>query len=1008
MDIKTKRIIFFPIIALIIAVFVVADVLAVIFYRQITNVLVGTGEDFSNATEVLEESDALVRTLAEDSVVLLKNQEDADGEAALPLTQDDETDGAMKVNLFGFSAYDPTNAADFDGFLMKGIGSGSSTIAEDKAVTLQDALDEYFIEYNPDLEAIYDAYDPGRYFISNSNNDAYWLDEPTITEEQYQQAQEYSDIAVVVFSRLGGENIGEQPQQQTSGSVNRNKTYLEITDAEQTLLNNVTDRFGKVIVILNTSNVMHCGFLDDADVDAAMYVGLTGQSGAIAIPEILLGYREYEDDDGQFVREEFSPSGKVSDTYIYVPDYDPSFDNTVSQNTATGINIQYLEDIYFGYKWYETADAEGYFNNVENEYGTGYDAVVQYPFGYGLSYTTFEWEVMNDDLGDEGQIGDSNKNEEITITVRVTNTGDYPGKDVVELYYTPQYWLGEVEKAEVNLLDFGKTTLLQPGESEDVELTFTPYDMASFDAYNRNKNNASTYELDEGTYTISLRSDAHTLKLNEDGEEVFVYDYELADDVIYTTDPVTGTELETKFTGDTAYAGVPIDGSTVGASTQYLSRENFGTTFPERATAPTNTTLVNQASSWTESDRYANATMPTMGTVTTDDGQPLSLTVQNAEGGLEYNMELFETLIDYDAPEWEDLLNQLTASELTDLVNVSGFRIDAMDSVGSPARWDYDGPAGFNINSQVGNWEGSPSDNGSWTAYPCECLLGCSWNKTLLLQMGLSMGAEGAATNIDGWYAPGINLHRTNYTSRNYEYYSEDAVLSGNLAAQVILGAKINGMYCYMKHFVVSESGPNGRDWNTWLTEQNLRENYLKPFEIAVKEGEANAVMSSFNNLGATWTGANYALLTEILREEWGFEGTVITDWFANDACMDPRQGVLAGNDIWLAMNPGSNNISSSNVAQMTAARRAAHNVLYTMVDTVYFNANFDDSTLEGMLTVNKGISTRDIGFVWWVPVVVVVEVLVFGALGVWVFFLVKPRKKPVDPNAGTDAGLTE
>lgn len=989
MDIKKKRLIFFPIIALIIAVFVVADVLAVIFYRQITNVLVGTGEDFSQATEVLEESDALVRTLAEDSIVLLKNQDDDDGEPALPLTA---TDG-MKVNLFGFSAYDPSNAAAFDGFLMKGIGSGSSTISEDKAITLQDALTEYGFEYNTELESIYEAFNVGR---GSGLSNAYWLNEPTITEAQYQQAQGYSDVAVVVFSRLGGENIGEQPQQQTQGSVNRDKTYLEITDAEQTLLDNVTAKFGKVIVILNTSNIMHCGFLEDEGVDAAMYVGLTGQSGAIAIPEILLGYREYEDEDGQLVTEDFSPSGKVSDTYIYVPDYDPSFDNTQSQNNSTGTNIQYLEDIYFGYKWYETADAEGYFNNVENEYGTGYDAVVQYPFGYGLSYTTFEWEVMNDDLGDEGQIGDSNKNEEITITVRVTNTGDYPGKDVVELYYTPQYWLGEVEKAEVNLLDFGKTTLLQPDESEDVELTFTPYDMASFDAYNRNENNASTYELDEGTYTISLRSDAHTLKLNEDGEEVFVYDYELADDVIYTTDPVTGTELETKFTGDTAYAGVPIDGSTVGASTQYLSRENFGTTFPERATAPTNATLVNQASSWTESDRYANATMPTMGTVTTDDGQPLSLTVQNAEGGLEYNMELFETLIDYDAPEWEDLLNQLTASELTDLVNVSGFRIDAMDSVGSPARWDYDGPAGFNINSQVGNWEGSPSDNGSWTAYPCECLLGCSWNKTLLLQMGLSMGAEGAATNIDGWYAPGINLHRTNYTSRNYEYYSEDAVLSGNLAAQVILGAKINGMYCYMKHFVVSESGPNGRDWNTWLTEQNLRENYLKPFEIAVKEGEANAVMSSFNNLGATWTGANYALLTEILREEWGFEGTVITDWFANDACMDPRQGVLAGNDIWLAMNPGSNNISSSNVAQMTAARRAAHNVLYTMVDTVYFNANFDDSTLEGMLTVNKGISTRDIGFVWWVPVVVVVEVLVFGALGVWVFFLVKPRKKNV------------
>lgn len=986
MDIKKKRLIFFPIIALLLIIVIAANVAAGIFNVALTNILVGTGEDFSNATEALQQSDELVRTLAEDSIVLLKNQDDDDGEPALPLTA---TDG-MKVNLFGFSAYDPSNAAAFDGFLMKGIGSGSSTISEDKAITLQDALTEYGFEYNTELESIYEAFNVGR---GSGSSNAYWLNEPTITEAQYQQAQEYSDVAVVVFSRLGGENIGEQPQQQTQGSVNRDKTYLEITDAEQTLLDNVTAKFGKVIVILNTSNIMHCGFLEDEGVDAAMYVGLTGQSGAIAIPEILLGYREYEDEDGQRVTEDFSPSGKVSDTYIYVPDYDPSFDNTQSQNNSTGTNIQYLEDIYFGYKWYETADAEGYFDGVSNEYGEGYDAVVQYPFGYGLSYTEFTWEVMTEE--DElGSITDATKNTEISITVRVTNIGDYPGKDVVELYYTPEYIPGQVEKAEVNLLDFGKTTLLQPGESEDVTLTFTPYDMASFDAYDKNDNDYFTYELDAGTYTISLRSDAHTVKVSEiDNKQVsFVYDYQISSDIIFKTDPVTGTELETRFTGSSAYAGVPIDGSTVGASTNYLSRADFEGTFPQKATAPTNTTLVNQAKNWLETANDVD-TMPTQG-----QAGDLSFTVEGPDG-LEYNEELLEELSDYDSPVWDDVLDQITVSELVSMVHQSGFRIYGMDSVGSPTRWDYDGPAGFNINSQVGSWEGAATGGDTWTAYPCECLLGCSWNKTLLLQMGLSMGAEATLTNLDGWYAPGINLHRTNYTSRNYEYYSEDAVLSGNLAAQVIKGAKINGLYCYMKHFVVSESGPNGREWNTWLTEQNLRENYLKPFEIATKEGGANAVMSSFNNLGATWTGANYALLTEVLRGEWGFRGTVITDWSSggNRGQMNPQQGIRAGNDIWLNPYTGiTGGISSSNATEVSCARNAAHNVLYTMVDTVYYNMTFDSSELEGMLTVQKGVSTKDIGFVWWIPVLVVFDVLAVGGLGVWVFFLVKPRKAKV------------
>ena len=317
---KVKKAICIAAIAIILAALIAGNVVAGMFAGIITNAFNADSTDFSGeeTQQALQQSDELVRTLAEDSIVLLKNQEDSDGEPALPLTEDE-----LKVNLFGFSAYDPSDAASFDGFLMKGIGSGSSTISENKAIALQGALEENGIEYNTELEKVYDEFKVGR--GGNSGN-AYWLDEPEITEEQFRQAEEYSDVAIVVFSRLGGENIGEQPHQQTQGAVNRDKTYLEITDPEQELLDEVTDRFDKVIVLLNTSNAMHCGFLDDEYVDAAMYVGLTGQSGAIAIGEILKGEKLNGD--------QFSPSGKLSDLYSYDPSNDPAYNNTESASSG--------------------------------------------------------------------------------------------------------------------------------------------------------------------------------------------------------------------------------------------------------------------------------------------------------------------------------------------------------------------------------------------------------------------------------------------------------------------------------------------------------------------------------------------------------------------------------------------------------------------------------------------------------------------------------------------------
>ena len=987
---KVKRAICFPIIAFLLIVLIAANVAAGIFAGAITNYFSGgVNIDFNSDSiqQTLQQSDELVRTLAEDSIVLLKNQEDEDGNPALPFDE-----GETKVNLFGFSAYDPSSAASFDGFLMKGIGSGSSTISESKAITLQDALTENGIEYNTDLEAIYDDFEVGR---GSAANNAYWLDEPDITDAQFDAAQEYSDIAIVVFSRLGGENIGEQPHSQTQGAVNENKTYLQITDPEQELLDNVTERFGKVIVLLNTSNAMHCGFLDDEGVDAAMYVGLTGQSGAIAIGEILKG----ETLKGKPI----SPSGKLSDLYSYDPSNDPAYNNTESaQSGDSGTNIQYSEGLYYGYRWYETADAEGYFEAQ----GSSYEEQVQFPFGFGLSYTEFEWDLLSVEIGEEevslgsaGSLTDSNKNTEITVTVLVTNTGDTAGKDVVQLYYTPEYIEGEIEKAEVNLLDFDKTVALDPGQSEELTLTFTAYDMASFDDNDANDNGRSTYELDAGTYTISLRTDSHTLKMNGADQMANVtVDFTIAEDIVFSEDPVTGEAIETRFTGETAYAGVPIDGSTAGVTQEYLSRADFAGTFPdEQAPLPTEAAEANRIAAEWYDPSYDTDTAPTQGV---DNGEnALMVTVTDDAGKLDYNYDLFEILSDYDAEEWDTLLDQIEIGELVDLVHNSGFFNPAIESVGKQEQADFDGPAGFNTNSLSGDWGGSTVTD-TWTAYPCECLLGCSWNKDLMLQMGLSMGVEANATGINGWYAPGINLHRTNYTSRNYEYYSEDPILSGNLAANVIHGAKINGLYCYMKHFVVSESGPNGRDWNTWLPEQVLREIYLKPFEISVKEGGSNAVMSSFNNLGSIWTGANHALLTDILRTEWGFQGTVVTDWSmgGEPGTMNTRQGIRAGNDIWL--NPMGftlgGGLDTSDPTDIACARRAAHNVLYTLVDTIYYNHTFDHDSLDTIFNANVGVADRAESFAWWIILLVVIDVAAVAGLVVWTVFLVKPKKEKV------------
>ena len=960
------------IIGVLVVVLVAANVVAGAFAPMITKFL-SKGPTFESEEmqEALEQSDKLCTQLTADSIVMLKNQDDA-----LPLED-------TNINVFGYGATD-------QGFLLRGVGSGSSTISQSKRVTLLQALAEAGFSYNQAIIDVYNNFARNNNSVrpsSPGNGTAYRLAEPALGEFEglWNDAYDFSGTAIFVISRDGGENIGEIPKTQTG---NANKTYLDITDDEQAMLDVLGEKFDKVIVLLNTTNTMHLGFLEDENVSAALYVGLLGQSGTRAIASILKG--------------DVNPSGKTTDIITYSSSIAKEFDPTFPNNEAKSSSIAYVEDIYYGYKWYETADYEGYFDQVSNTYGDGYEGVVQFPFGYGLSYTTFEWSNVEVSLPAGSELAIDSK---ITVKVMVTNTGDVAGKDVVELYATPPYTTGEIEKAHNNLIGFAKTVELAPGQSQIVEIAFDAYALASYDCYDKNNNGFCGYELDQGEYQIKLMRNSHDVDTCENN----TISYTVSTGIKFETDPFSGEEVVNRYTGQDAYLGVPTDGSTAGINVTYLSRSDFKGTWPKAASAP-NSTVVNGAARALYDEPYADATMPTTGQdnglylAQTTEGGKASFNQLNKRQNVELNMELLLELgNDFNNEKWEDLLDQLSLDDLTTVVHLGGFGSRALESVGKVALLDFDGPAGFNMATQKGDFGGSVSQE-SWTAYPSEALIGCSWNTALMFQMGISMGAEAQQSGLNGWYAPGINLHRSAYTARNFEYYSEDAVLSGKLAANVVHGAKATGLTCYIKHFVVSEEGPNPRNVNTWLTEQNLRENYLRAFEIAVKEGKANAIMSAFNRVGPVWAGANHALLNEILRGEWGFRGVVLTDWSQGEGLggMNPRQGVRAGNDTWL--NP-SNNISGGlekgNAIDMHCARIAAKNVMFAWANTLSYATYVSEEhpeILEGVKVSVGTLTEQDTSSgTWWIPVLVGIDVVGAGGLGFWAFTAVKPmlKKKP-------------
>ncbi len=992
-----------PIVMVICIGIMIAANIIINYYSLILNrFFAGDNVNVSADNSVFKTADLAVQGAAADSMVLLENKDDY-----LPRKD------LEKVNLFGWGSTEY-------GFLLTGGGSGGTTITDSKdiKVDLDDAFKSEGISVNPDLYRAYcdfSSFDAD--FRSGGSTNAY-VEEGLLnpgsdfySAERMTSAKQYSDVAVAVISRWGAENVNESKSAELKDLTNyKNGTYLELTAEEKAMFDALEEYDFNVIVVLNVCNNMELGFVKKYDsIKACIHAGIPGQSGAVAIPQIITG--------------KVNPSGRTSDTLPY--DYQ-NFNPTYHNAAQTSGHLVYQEGIYFGYKWYETANAESMFSEVNNDYGTGYDGIVQYPFGHGLSYSDFSWSTpVWQDVTDASSPKDANtlaENSVINVKVTVTNNGPLPGKDVVQLYGHTDYINGQIEKPEIVLLDFAKTEELAVGESEEVTLSFTTYDLASYDAYDKNNNNHYGYELDSGNIKVSIRHNVHSV------EEANEKQLNTAN-IKYEKDPVTGNAVVNRFTGNSAYAGVPIDGSTaytdrgtgdnaIKTSFEYLSRKGkFANYSGVRALGtPLDTAQVNKAVDYVydgykdkaaEAESYSYGSDVGLYLVQTESGSKASidqLTGADTSVKLEYNKPVMEELLKNEDETWALFLDQLTQDEIKHIIGQAGFTTAAVASVGKPRCDDKDGPAGFNNNVT------SPGKSSPYTLYPSESLLGCSWSKKTAYSIGEAQGLIGSEFGINGWYGPGVNLHRSVYDARNYEYYSEDAVLSGMLAAETIKGAKDNNLYCYLKHMAVSEAGINPKEVNTWLTEQALRELYLRPFEIGVKKGGANAIMSAFNRVGAVLSAYNHAMLTDILRNEWGFKGSVITDWYTGSGYAGSHtKGVLAGNDLWLCGTTAQDaNIDLNNPEIAYAARQSVKGILYTYIET-----NMTSSGVK----INPEASSALFAFLW-----TIINVVLGIGIALCLFFLLmsfKPinnavrnffarifrRKRPATEAAGADGG---
>lgn len=851
-------------------------------------------EAFANAQEVNLK-------LAEEGFVLLKNEN-----AALPMNK------GARISVFSKNSVNLSYG---------GSGSGGFDTSNNK--NLYESLNDAGFVTNPTLKRFYESSQSGPVRTANSsdldNGDNQKIATAETPQSKYADAvknsyADYSDAALVVITRIGGEGF-DLPRYQgdSEGAVSADSHYLELDQNEIDLLTAVTDgTFKRVVVVFNTPSSFEATFLKDSayaafadKIDAAVWIGFTGSNGITALGEILNG--------------DVNPSGRLVDTWAADFTKNPSFvnfgtgclpDTTDKYDGGMYYSVDYEEGIYVGYRYYETRG--------ETDGEDWYNANVVYPFGYGLSYTTFDWTV-GDASASEIELGTT-----ITVPVTVKNTGSVAGKEVVQLYASAPYTLGGIEKAHKVLVGFAKTKLLQPGESETVTVSFDPYSAASYDYRDANSNGFSGYELEAGEYTLYVSRNAH------ESEKAIALN--LAADVQIGTDPTTDSEVVNRYTDSENFLDSDWQLDAM------LSRADWEGTWPTPQTAQQHAGT-DRLYEEIRSEEHNNPTdfdseeYPWFGeepTLTLRDLLPSA----EAEG--------YEPVVSYDDERWEELMMGCDEEEMIALINNGAYHTLAMESVGLPATIHGDGPSGFTC------FMSKEQVNGT-CQYVSEPVMASTWNINLMNELGEAIGEEGTigdkATGqpYSSIYAPGVNIHRSPFGGRCSEYFSEDPFISGMMGAAEVQGIQSRGVLPTVKHFVANEQETHrsiGGDLS-WLSEQALREIYLKPFEYTVKLGETRGIMTSFNRIGTRWTGGDYRLLTEILRNEWGFNGLVICDFNTIPQYMIPRMMFYAGGSLDLATQQSAmwTDCDTSDAGDAIVLMRAVKDVMYALVNSNAMNA---------------------------------------------------------------------
>ncbi|RSX57231.1 glycoside hydrolase family 3 protein [Bifidobacterium samirii] len=831
-------------------------------------ITMATAEKHELTADTIAKTNDLAVDIEREGITLLKNDD-----ANLPLK-------AGKLNVFGWASTNP---------IYGGTGSGALSEGYD-TTSLLDGLHDAGYETNDALTEFYTDYSTERGVISVTAAD-WTLPEPaasTYSDQLIADAKDFSSDAMVVIGRVGGEGLDLPTDMNKDGVIYNDNSadyqdfpegthYLELSQSEKDMIDLVTANFDNVTLVYNGANAFEFGFLNDyPQIKSVLWAPHPGQAGFEALGEVMTG--------------EVNPSGRTADTFLTDLTAAPNWNNfgafqynnvaefevESARGTRSPKFVNYVEGIYVGYRFWETAADEGLVD---------YDTLVQYPFGYGLSYTTFDQE-MGDVTYADGKI---------TFDVTVTNTGDVAGKDVVEAYVNPPYTDGGIEKATANLVAYEKTDLLEPGASQTVTIEFDDDDMASYDYQN-----AKAYVLEEGDYTVSINENSHEEIASAviDVPETITYD---TDDNTHNGDAIVATNVFDDAEGDVTY----------------LSRAGHFANYDEATAAPTDYAMSDDV----KATFYNNGNYDPTKFDDADDEMPTT--------GAKNGLRLIDLRgADYDDAKWDQLLDQLTFDEMDDIIANGGYQNAAIESIGKIRLSDVDGPAALKDNfTGVGS-----------IGLPANIALACSWNKDLARQYGETIGDMAHEMQVSGWYAPSINNHRSAFGGRNFEYFSEDPVLTAGLAVEQVLGAADRGVYAFTKHFALNEQETerNGQ-LCTWSNEQAIREIYLRPFEEVVKaDGDAQAMMGAFNYIGNTYASAHTGLNQTVLRDEWGFKGMLETDYFSgtNYGYQTADQAIRGYTDIMLASTETTNHVTDHSATSVIAMRRAVHNILYTAVNS--------------------------------------------------------------------------